>query len=89
VGDLLEMRKDRGTIESVHKCVLYHLRGRPFFIFLYVNQMLMEIGTVVYWRIREWEFRAGVLGTGNYIPVTFQKAKGMRTTDSVLICNAF
>ena len=53
MGNILEMCEDRGTIESIYKCLLYYLR-REFHSISAINlRVLILIGPIVHWRIRK------------------------------------
>ena len=69
------MREDRGTTESVHKWMLYNIRGKLLVFQMDFNK-LTKIGPAVHWRITKWgierAFRMGFV-----IPSTLQK--GMRS----------
>lgn len=88
MGSLLEVREDRGTIESIHKCVLYYLCCKFYSNSISVSQKLIRSGPVVHWRIREWD-SSRRLEHWNFIPRTLHRVEGEgRTWKGVLIWNA-
>ena len=53
MGNILEMCEERGTIESIYKCLVYYLR-REFHSISAINlRVLILIGPIVHWRIRK------------------------------------
>jgi hypothetical protein len=75
VGNILEMCEDRGTIESIYKCLLYYLRRESHSMSAINLRVLILTGSIVHWRIRKRDL-SWRLGHWDFIPRTLHEAKG-------------